>query len=51
MEGVVKGYFGFPGTRQFWSNVEPFYRPEIRKLVSSQLGDSEAKTLDLGDPT
>lgn len=44
MKAVVQGYFSFPGTRTFWSNVEAYYEPNIRHFVSKAL--EEAPTLE-----
>jgi hypothetical protein len=37
---LVRGYLDYPGTREFWSNVQQYYQPEIRKLVADSVGDA-----------
>jgi hypothetical protein len=37
MKVVVQAYFSFPGTRTFWSSVEPFFEPKVRDFVSRTL--------------
>jgi len=37
---LVRGYLEYPGAREFWRNVQQYYRPEIRKLISGSLGDA-----------
>jgi hypothetical protein len=40
MKVVVQAYFAFPGTRTFWSNVEPFFEPNVRRFVSGTLQET-----------
>jgi hypothetical protein len=42
-QGIAKGYFDFPGTRQFWRNVRGYFPPDIQRLVDSQLEEDERK--------
>ena len=37
---LVHGYFNYPGTRDFCSNVQQYYQPEIRKLIADSVGDA-----------
>ena len=37
MSAVIQAYFSYPGTRSFWSNVEPFFEPKIRAFVAQNL--------------
>lgn len=37
MKAVVQAYFAFAGTRAFWSTVEPFFEPRVRRFVSETL--------------
>ncbi len=36
---LVRGYFDYPGAREFWRGVQGYYQPEIRKLVTDSVGD------------
>jgi hypothetical protein len=39
---LIKGYFGYPGTRQVWQAARNYYRPEVQELVSESLGSDQA---------
>lgn len=40
LDALVRGYLDFPGVREFWKGVQPFYEPAIRELVARNLGDT-----------
>jgi hypothetical protein len=37
---LVRGYLDYPGAREFWGNVQPYYQPAVRKLIEQSLGDA-----------
>lgn len=37
---LVRGYFDYPGARDFWTHVQQYYQPAVRKLVAESLGDA-----------
>ena len=39
IRGLVRRYLGFPGTRQLWSGLRPYFLP-IQKVVDDTLDDS-----------
>ena len=39
LRGIVTGYLGFPGTRELWSTLRPYFEP-IASIVDAELSDS-----------
>lgn len=42
LEGIAGGYLSYPGTRQFWSDAEAFFPPDVRELVSRSIAKTPA---------
>lgn len=40
MKVVIQGYFGFPGTRTLWMQLEPYFEPSVRVFVNAALADA-----------
>lgn len=34
---IASAYFGFPRTKEFWKNAEPFFPADVRKLVNDNI--------------
>ncbi len=46
LKGIASGYLGYPGTRQFWSAVQHFMPPDVRRLVDSSIGPATSSGAD-----
>lgn len=37
MQGVIQGYFAYPGTRAFWAGIEALFEPAVRHFIAAAL--------------
>jgi hypothetical protein len=45
MAEIIKGYFGYPGTRVLWRSLRPYYQP-IAEVVDENLRSTQSEGLD-----
>lgn len=46
MAEVVKGYMSYPGTRELWYSIRPYYYP-IAEFVDRNLGSTKSENIDV----